>query len=227
MTYQAKWGPKGFLISPEKIVTFDGFSTSIELNDDSEKDTSGTPPTNTKGKKPQNINLSINYLQAAGVDPRAQFEEWTSLVGKAYPFYISGKRFGPEYLRLKKIDLSGLKLSNDGSFLSCTVAVSLEEHTVVKQTTTPVKTATPVKSVQSTYSTIPERTLQAYQQKEARLLQEKEEAMEENYEILVPLIEEANRVRTDRKYVEKSAAQQSGSGGGGGYVYRDDALIRS
>ena len=91
MAYQAQWGPKGFLVSPEKIVTFDGFSTSIELNEESGSDTSGTPPTNTTGRKPQSVNLSITYVRAAGVDPRAQFEQWSTLVGLAYPFYISGK----------------------------------------------------------------------------------------------------------------------------------------
>lgn len=201
MKYQAQWGPKGFLISPEKIVTFDGFSTSIELNDDSGNDTSGTPPTNTTGRKPQNINLSITYIRAAGVDPRAQFEEWTSLVGKAYPFYISGKRFGPEQLQLKKIDLSGLKLSNDGSFLSCTVAVSLEEYTGVK-TTTGKNLADKSLTDKSSLKPLSQRQKDIYDQKQMKLLEEKEKALEEK----------------DRKVLY---------GGGAHYVYKDDILVKS
>jgi hypothetical protein len=136
MSYLARWGSKGFLVSPEKIVTFDGLSTSVELKDDSQDDTSGKAPTNTTGKKKQIINLSITYVRAAGVDPRGQFEEWRLLVGKFYGLYIEGKRFGPLYLQLKKVDLSGVRLANDGTFLMATVAVSFEEYVTQTSATT-------------------------------------------------------------------------------------------
>lgn len=217
MKYQAQWGPKGFLVSPDKIVTFDGFSTSIELNDDSQNDTSGTTPTNNKGIKPQSINLSITYTRAAGVDPRAQFEEWSSIVGQNHPFYIAGKRFGPESLRLKKVDLSGLMLSNDGTFLSCTIAASFDEYAPAKSSggtggtggsgTYDVKPATP----QS------ERQKDAAAEKQKRLLDEKEEAMQENYE---------NRVWL-AKYNNKKIGNGEAGGTGGGYKYRDENLIHS
>lgn len=127
--YMAKWGPKGFLVSPEKIVTFDGFSTSVSLKSDNGTDTSGTSPTNTKGREPQTVSLSINYARIAGVDPRAQFDEWSSLVGKAYPLYIGDVIFGPDLLMLTKVDLSDLRLSPDGSFINAKVAVSFDEYT--------------------------------------------------------------------------------------------------
>ncbi len=211
MKFQAQWGPKGFLVTPEKIVTFDGFSTSIELNEDSENDTSGTPPTNTKGRKPQSVNLSITYIRAAGVDPRGQFDEWSSLVGKAYPFYISGKRFGPESLRLKKVDLSDLWLSNDGSFLRCTIAVSFDEYTPTKGTTTPVYITPPATEPVS------QRQKDYRDQKQMRLLEEKERAMQENYE---------SRVQLAKANATKIGGGM-GSGGGGGYKYRDENLIHS
>lgn len=130
--YMAQWGPKGFLVSPEKIITFDGFSTSIALKSDSANDTSGTAPTNTKGREPQTVSMSINYVRAAGVDPRAQFEEWSALVGQYYPLYIGDTIFGPEYLMLTKVDLSDLKLATDGSFISAKIAVSFDEYTPPK-----------------------------------------------------------------------------------------------
>lgn len=126
--YMAQWGPKGFLVSPEKIVTFDGFSTSIALKTDNSEDTSGTSPTNTKGKEKQTVSMSINYIRAAGVDPRAQFEEWGSLVGSAYPLYIGDKQFGPDLLMLTKVDVSDLQLSSKGEFISVKLAVSFDEY---------------------------------------------------------------------------------------------------
>ena len=161
MGYLAQWGPKGFIISPEKIVTFDGLATSIELEDDSQDDTSGKAPTNTTGKKKQVINMSITYVRAAGVDPRGQFEEWESLVGESNRLYIGGKRFGPSYVKLKKVDLSGVRLANDGKFLMATVAVSFEEL-VVQQ-----NTSGPLTDIQKN----------AYDAKQDRLLAEKEKAM--------------------------------------------------
>jgi hypothetical protein len=136
--YMAKWGPKGFLVSPEKIVTFDGFSTSIALKSDSTNDTSGTAPTNTKGREPQTVSMSINYVRAAGVDPRGQFDEWSSLVGQAYPLYIGDDPFGPEFLMLTKVDLSDLQLAPDGKFISAKIAVSFDEYTPPKPVVTAV-----------------------------------------------------------------------------------------
>lgn len=179
MGYIAQWGPKGFIVSPEKIITFDGFSTSIELNEDSENDTSGKSPTNTKGIKPLTVNLSITYVRAAGVDPRAQFEEWTSLVGQAYPLYIGGKLFGPEYLKLKKIDLSGVRLNHDGIFLSATVAASFDEYVMPKKTSTggPAPTPTPTTTTEKKYEPLSERQKEVYRQKTDKLLAQQEEAM--------------------------------------------------
>lgn len=126
--YMAQWGPKGFLVSPEKIVTFDNLSTSIALKSDSANDTSGTAPTNTKGRELQTVSMTINYVRAAGVDPRAQFDEWSSLVGQYNTLYIGEEPFGPEYLMLTKVDLSDLQLTPDGTFISMKIAVSFDEY---------------------------------------------------------------------------------------------------
>lgn len=218
MNYLAQWGPKGFLVSPEKIVTFNGFSTSIELSDDSQNDTSGKAPTNTKGKKKQIINMSITYVRSAGVDPRGQFEEWESLVGKANPLYIGGKRFGPENIQLKKIDLSGLQLANDGTFLTATIAVSFEEYVVPKATTSTgsAKGSTTKRPVVIT--PLSDRQKAAYQQKELRLLAEKEKAMQtaaEEKRIMISRVQEREKARGNLK------------GGNGGYSIKDESLVNS
>lgn len=129
MSYMAVWGPKGFLISPTKIVTLDDFSSSVELKSDSENDTSGKSPTNTRGLIPQIIEFSVTYTRAAGTDPRTQLEEWQSLVGEMYPLYIGDKRFGPSYLILKAVSSEDYVFSAKGDILSVTIGISLEEYT--------------------------------------------------------------------------------------------------
>lgn len=128
MAYMARWGPKGFLVSPEKVVPFDGFSTDMKLKSDSENDTSGTQPTNTRGRELRTISFETQYYAALGADPRAQIDEWESLIGQSYPLFIGAKRFGPPKMTLTQVSTSELKLSLAGEMLSCKIAISLEEY---------------------------------------------------------------------------------------------------
>ena len=50
MEYTALWGPKGFIISPTKIVPLLNLSTSFAVKSESGNDTSGAATTNTMGK---------------------------------------------------------------------------------------------------------------------------------------------------------------------------------
>ena len=127
MQYIARWGPKGFLVSPEKIVPFDGFSTGYALKSDSKNDTSGTQPTNTRGRELMSMSFETTYLSAAGVDPRGQLEEWEKLLDKSYPLLIGGKRFGPPKMKLKNVNASDFRFTNTGAILQIKVSITLEE----------------------------------------------------------------------------------------------------
>lgn len=128
MGYMATWGPKGFIISSQKIVTMEGLATSLTLKEDSENDTSGTQPTNTRGRELRPITFKVTYLRAAGVDPRAQIKEWEAQLGNAYPLIVGGERFGAEKMKLTKVDTSDILLTNSGKFLKATVGITLEEY---------------------------------------------------------------------------------------------------
>lgn len=128
MQYMARWGPKGFLVSPTKIVPFGGFSTSLTLKADSENDTSGTAPTNTRGRELRPISFETIYMAAAGVDPRGQVEEWEAQLGNSYPLYIGEKRFGPAKMTLTEVSTSEVQMTATGAWLSCKIALTLEEY---------------------------------------------------------------------------------------------------
>lgn len=127
-TYMARWGPKGFITAPNIIVPLNDFSTSLTLKEDSENDTSGTNPTNTRGRELRPISFSSIYVAAAGVKPRAQVEEWESLLGQAYPLYIGDKRFGPAKMKLTKVDTSEVQLTVSGAWISCKITLTMEEY---------------------------------------------------------------------------------------------------
>lgn len=128
MAYMVRWGPKGFLVSPSKVVPFGNFTTSMKLKSDSENDTSGTEPTNTRGRELRPVTFETTYMSALGVDPRGQIDEWEELIGQAYPLYIGSKRFGPPKMMLKEVATSDVKLTTQGEMISCKIAITLEEY---------------------------------------------------------------------------------------------------
>lgn len=139
--YQGRWGPKGFIISPNKIVPLVGLSTSLALKADSENDTSGTQPTNTRGRELRPITFSVPYYAAVGVDPRDQILQWEAELGKAYPLLIEGKKFGADKMMLTKVETTDIKLTNTGKFISCNISITLEEYSEGKKSKLIAKTA--------------------------------------------------------------------------------------
>jgi hypothetical protein len=128
-------------VSPSKIVPLLDLKTSFAAKTDSGNDTSGTAKTNTRGRELQSVTLSTLYVRGAGVDPRGQIAEWEAQIGKSYPLYIEGQRFGPAKLVLKNVDVSDILLSNTGKFLQCAVALKFEEYANETVSKTTVKAA--------------------------------------------------------------------------------------
>lgn len=127
MGYMASWGPKGFLVSTTKVAVLEGLNTSLTLKQDSENDTSGTQPTNTRGRELRPITFKVKYLAAMGVDPRGQLKEWEAELGNAYPLIVGGERFGAEKMKLTKVAASDIILTNSGAFIQVVVNITLEE----------------------------------------------------------------------------------------------------
>lgn len=128
MTYLAKWGRKGFLTSPQKLVPFENLSTAYALKQDTNKDTSGTPSTNTKGRELQKITLETSYAKAMGTDPRAQLDEWNELLGAKDTLYIGGKQFGPDKLQLTNIEPSEFQFSPNGEMIYIRIKLTFTEY---------------------------------------------------------------------------------------------------
>lgn len=145
MAYMAQWGPKKFVLSPTKIIILEGLTTSVELKSDSENDTSGTSPTNTRGLVLRPVSFSVTYTKAAGTDPYAQLTEWEGLVGKSHPLYIGDKKLGTNPLILNKVDSSNYVFSPKGEILSVVVTISMTEDAggkTSKTTTTSTNSTT-------------------------------------------------------------------------------------
>ena len=152
MEYTALWGPKGFIVSPSKIVPLMNLSTTFSVKSSTGVDANGTDTTNNRGRELQSVSLSTLYVRGAGVDPRGQIAEWEAQVGKAYPLYIQGQRFGPNKLMLKSVDVSDIKMTNTGLFLQCSISLKFEEYGT--ETTSVTISSTTATQAANTYNTI-------------------------------------------------------------------------
>ena len=152
MKFQARWGKKGFLVSPQKIVPLEGFKTGYVLKDDDKNDTSGKKKTNTRGPEAQKVSFTATYLRAAGVDPRGQYEEWCGELGKSYPLYVGEKRFGPAKMMLKAVDMSNVLLSAQGDFIRVELTLTFTEDTSA-QSSTASRKSTSISSASKSKST--------------------------------------------------------------------------
>ena len=128
MQNTAQWGSKVFTTSPTKLVPFDNLSTTFALKQNANNDTSGTPSTNTTGRELQTLRFETFYARATGCDPRAELEEWYSLIGAVDTLYIGGKQFGPDRLQLQNVEVSDMRLAPNGLFLMARLAITLIEY---------------------------------------------------------------------------------------------------
>lgn len=138
MGVMAKWGPMTFEVTPQKITPLTGFKTAFKLKSDANNDTSGTPPTNTRGRELESVQFTVKYAQAAGTTPRSQMGTWRSLIGKVYVLYIGGKAWGAANFQLEAAELTNVVWDSNGNMLEAEVAITLTEYTksASKETTT-------------------------------------------------------------------------------------------
>lgn len=128
MQYTAKWGPKGFLVSPTMVVPFMDFSTSLTIKEESKEDANGTARINIRGRELRPISFSTTYLRAVGVDPRAQSEAWEAELGNSYPLYVGGKQVGGNPMMLTAVNTSDVKFAPSGEWISCKVSLTMKEY---------------------------------------------------------------------------------------------------
>lgn len=127
-TFQTTKGTKTWQVSPSRIVDLDGFSTSFELNAESNKAVEGSPLSNQRGLKKKPLSFSSNIVDAAGVNVRSEFESWESWIGLAGIIKIGGKRFGAstKWL-LTAVKASNVLIDSSGRWRKMTIGFTFEE----------------------------------------------------------------------------------------------------
>lgn len=132
-TFKTKEGTKTWQVSPSYIMDFDGFSTSYELNAESNTAVEGSPLSNQRGMKKKTLSFSSHLVGALGIDVRKEFESWESWIGLTGTLKIGGKKFGPNWL-LTSVKPADVKIDDSGRFRSMKLTYSFEENEDVTDT---------------------------------------------------------------------------------------------
>lgn len=125
MSTQAKWLNEWWGVTDNRVRSLESFDTScgVKLNVDDEAQTC-----KIAGYELEVISVNFIISVVTGGKPRAEFEELKSKIGKYAPFYLGGKRWGPQYFKLLKVSTNEIVMNNSGDWLKISVVAEFMEY---------------------------------------------------------------------------------------------------
>lgn len=138
MATMAKWGPKTWAVTPQKVVALEGLAFSYSQVADNNTSTEEKKTTNERGTDLFPLSFTTVLHSGAGVDVRAEIESWKKLVTKVNYFYLGGKKLGPK-LQLRKVSVNNVKIDDFGRMRLATLSFEFKEY---ESDTTSVKVST-------------------------------------------------------------------------------------
>ncbi len=158
MATMAKWGPKTWAVSSQKVVALHDLSFSSSQVADNTASTEENETTNERGSELFPLSFTTTLHSEAGVDVRAKIASWKALVTKVNYFYLGGKQLGPK-LQLRKVSVGSVKTDDSGRIRLATLSFEFKEYdpdtTSVKVNTSAlkVKASTTIKAQVKTINT--------------------------------------------------------------------------
>ena len=149
MATMAKWGPKTWAVTPQKVVALEGLAFSYSQVADNNTSTEEKKTTNERGTDLFPLSFTTVLHSGAGVDVRAEIESWKKLVTKVNYFYLGGKKLGPK-LQLRKVSVGSVKTDDSGRIRLATLSFEFKEY---DPDTTSVKVNTSALKVSATKTT--------------------------------------------------------------------------
>ena len=149
MATMAKWGPKTWAVTPQKVVALEGLAFSYSQVADNNTSTEEKKTTNERGTDLFPLSFTTVLHSGAGVDVRAEIESWKKLVTKVNYFYLGGRQLGPK-LQLRKVSVGSVKTDDSGRIRLATLSFEFKEYA---PDTTSVKVNTSALKVSATKTT--------------------------------------------------------------------------
>ena len=123
---QGSWRDISFTINSNTVIPIEDLSASFAaLTDSVESDVN--EHIEVKGSKLRTASFTVRPSLAVGVNPEKWLEDLAWRVGISAPLYIGGRRLGPPYFMLEKVDASEFIIDNFGRIVSNTLSLSFIE----------------------------------------------------------------------------------------------------
>lgn len=125
MSIQASWGEMTWEISDKRVAALGTISTAAEVKRASDSTEGKSKITGMELEQ-----LSISYVSTfeAGGNPRKEYKQWESLIGRYAPLRIGGRRFGPKKFQLRSSEISDGLLDNMGRIRRATINLHFVEY---------------------------------------------------------------------------------------------------
>jgi len=127
MAVMAKWGPKTWTVSPQKIVALQDLSFSYSQAADNNTSIEEKKTTNERGTELFPLSFTTVLHAGAGVDIWEEIESWKNLVTKVDYFYLGGRQLGPQ-LQLRKVSVGSIKTDDMGRIWTAALSFEFKEY---------------------------------------------------------------------------------------------------
>lgn len=172
--YIATFGPKGFTVSLEKIVSFDELEISSSLNTEKLDNEGKKPSTYIKGSNLDSLNFKVTVDKNFGTTPEIQYKQWIEVLKKQqpWPLLIQGKPLNNTKYLLIKVQPINSKFDNKGNWITTTIYLEFEEFVAEGKPVEEATVSTSAIAVNSNASSEPSTSVvyQALKPKEKSLL---------------------------------------------------------
>jgi hypothetical protein len=123
------FGPKGFTVSSDKIMTFEDFKFATSLETQKQENLGRKPSTQIKNVNLSTFSIKVKVDATLGVHPSAQIDEWINVLSQAkpYPFLLNGSPFLNTKWLLVNVTVDKTSVDKYGNILSAELNLSFDE----------------------------------------------------------------------------------------------------
>lgn len=131
---QAEFLKRRFEIKDDLHRLVSGIELSRSLKTEEKEVKDGVNQIEVKGYDKQSMNIEYNVSTQWGVSPYIEYLEWKRLKGKKGVFYLGEEQLSSGDFLLKSVELTDVKLKNNGEIAAATIKLELSLDDVLEAT---------------------------------------------------------------------------------------------
>lgn len=121
---------KSFIVSKNKIYTFDEYNNEIGLDVEDQSVDGDKPSTYIKGKKLENPTINIQLRQSKSIDVQKEINDWKKLCedGIPYMLFIGDSPVSNNKYLLINVNISDTAIIFSGKMTKCLLKLTFKEY---------------------------------------------------------------------------------------------------